>query len=272
MSAGVVKTDTILDQILAHKQLEVADRLRQRSILDVQRHAEAVPAPIDFVGGLHRSTVALIAEVKKASPSKGVLIENFDPQALARTYTENGAAAISVLADEKFFQGRLGYLDQVRQVTPVPILCKEFILDPYQVYEAREHQADAVLLIVMALEDAQLADLHALIRELGMAALVEVHNEDELDRALKIGATLIGVNNRDLRTFQEDLSITGRVAQTVPAGVTLVAESAIRTSADVRRMGELGAHAVLVGEGLVKSADIGGQVRAFSSQPKGSPA
>jgi indole-3-glycerol phosphate synthase len=268
MSAGFVKTDTILDQILAHKQLEVAARERQRSIIEVHRQAVDVSAPLDFAAALHRPTVALIAEVKKASPSKGVLIENFDPQALARTYAENGAAAISVLADEQFFQGNLAYLDQVRQVATVPILCKEFILDPYQVYEARAHAADAVLLIVMALEDAQLTDLHALIRELRMTALVEVHNEAELERALKIGATLIGVNNRDLRTFQEDLSITGRVAKLIPAGVTLVAESAIRNAEDVRRMGELGAHAVLVGEGLVKSVDIGAQVRAFSSQPR----
>jgi indole-3-glycerol phosphate synthase len=268
MSAGFVKTDTILDQILAHKQLEVAAREGQRSIIEVHRLATTCPPPLDFAAALHRPTVALIAEVKKASPSKGVLIENFDPQVLAQTYTENGAAAISVLADEQFFQGRLDYLDQVREVTTIPILCKEFILDPYQVYEARAHHADAALLIVMALDDAQLADLHALIRELGMAALVEAHNEDELERALKIGATLIGVNNRDLRTFHEDLSITGRVAQLTPPGVTLVAESAIRTPDDVRRMGELGAHAVLVGEGLVKAADIGAQVRAFSNQPR----
>jgi indole-3-glycerol phosphate synthase len=270
MSAGFVKTDTILDQILAHKQLEVAECERRVPLLEVAKEAVKRPPSLDFAAALHRPTVALIAEVKKASPSKGVLIEDFDPQALARTYAENGAAAISVLADERFFQGDIGYLDQVRQVTDVPILCKEFILDPYQVYEARLHQADAVLLIVMALEDSQLADLHALIGEMGMVPLVEVHNESELERALKIGATLIGVNNRDLRTFQEDLSITGRVAKLVPAGVTLVAESAIRSADDVRRMGELGAHAVLVGEGLVKAGEIGAQVRAFSSQPRGS--
>jgi indole-3-glycerol phosphate synthase len=269
MSAAFVKTDTILDQILAHKQLEVAECERRLPLIEVARELWKRPPPLDFAAALHRPTVALIAEVKKASPSKGVLIENFDPQALAQTYAENGAAAISVLADEKYFQGNIRYLDQVRQVVDVPILCKEFILDPYQVYEARAHHADAVLLIVMALADDQLADLHTLIRELGMTPLVEVHNEAELERALKIGASLIGVNNRDLRTFHEDLTIIGRVAQLIPPGVTLVAESAIRTAEDVRRMGELGAQAVLVGEGLVKAPDIGVQVRAFVGQPRG---
>jgi len=264
-----VKTDTILDIILAHKQTEIADCYRRVSLAEIQQQAGALPPAHDFAHALHRETVALIAEVKKASPSKGILIENFDPAALARTYADNGAAAISVLADEHFFQGNIRYLNQVREVTDRPILCKEFIVDPYQIYEARAHHADAVLLIVMALEDAQLADLHALVRELGMTALVEVHNEGELERALKIGATLIGVNNRDLKTFHEDLSTTEIVARRIPPEVTLVAESAIRSAEDVRRMGELGAHAVLVGEGLVKATDIGAQVRLFSSQPRG---
>ncbi|MCC6612015.1 MAG: indole-3-glycerol phosphate synthase TrpC [Anaerolineae bacterium] len=264
-----VKTDTILDIILAHKQTEIAECYRHTTLADMQRQAAAMPPAQDFARALHRETVALIAEVKKASPSKGILIENFDPAALAQTYADNGAAAISVLADEHFFQGNIRYLTQVRGVTDVPILCKEFIVDPYQIYEARAYHADAALLIVMALEDARLADLHALIRELGMAALVEVHNEDELERALKIGATLIGVNNRDLKTFHEDLTTTETVARLIPPEVTLVAESAIRSPEDVRRMGELGAHAVLVGEGLVKAADIGAQVRRFSSQPRG---
>jgi indole-3-glycerol phosphate synthase len=263
-----VKTDTILDKILAHKQTEIAECYGHSTLAHVQAQAAGMPPAQDFAAALHGDTVALIAEIKKASPSKGVLIENFDPAALAQTYTQNGAAALSVLADEQFFGGNIRNLAKARAVSPLPILCKEFIIDPYQIYEARAYHADAVLLIVMALEQPQLADLHALIRELGMAALVEVHNEDELERALAIGATLIGVNNRDLRTFVEDLDTTARVAARVPADVTLVAESAIRTPDDVRRMGQLGAHAVLVGEGLVKSGDIGAQVRAFSSQAR----
>ena len=261
-----VKTDTILDKILSNKQSEVADRYSRTSLVEVQAAASTMPPAQDFSAALRRNTVALIAEIKRASPSKGVLIENFDPAALAQTYTQNGAAALSVLADEQFFGGNIRNMAKARAVSPLPILCKEFIIDPYQIYEARAYHADAVLLIVMALETAQLADLHALIHELGMVALVEVHNEDELERALAIGATLIGVNNRDLRTFTEDLNTTSRIAAHVPPGITLVAESAIRTPDDVRRMGQLGAHAVLVGEGLIKSDDIAAQVRAFSSQ------
>jgi indole-3-glycerol phosphate synthase len=201
-----VKTDTILDKILANKTQEIADCHIHAPLPGVIERMNNLPPPLDFVKALQRDTVALIAEVKKASPSKGVLIENFDPAAIATTYAENGASAVSVLADEKFFQGNIRYLDAVRHAVDLPILCKEFIIEPYQVYEARAHHADAVLLIVMALQDPQLADLHALILELGMSPLVEVHNESELERALKIGASLIGVNNRDLRTFHEDLS------------------------------------------------------------------
>jgi indole-3-glycerol phosphate synthase len=261
---GFVKTDTILDKILAQKELEIGFNLAE-----IEHQArEAAPAR-PFAAALRRSTVALIAEVKQASPSKGVLIENFDAVGLAKTYAQNGAAAISVLTDEKFFMGSLTDLRDVRAAVSVPVLRKDFIIDPYQVYEARAAGADATLLIVMALEDRQLADLHALITELGMAALVEVHNEAELERALKIGATLIGVNNRDLKSFHEDLGTTGRVAQRVPENVTLVAESAIRNVADVRKMGELGAHAVLIGEGLVKAENIAEQVKRFSSQSRG---
>ncbi len=265
-----VKTDTILDKILARKADDLqaafaagADRLA------VERDARNAPPPRDFAAALRRDTVALIAEVKHASPSKGVLIEDFDPVRLATTYADNGAAAISVLTDEPFFQGHLDHLRAVRAAVDVPVLRKEFVIDPYQVYEGRAAGADAILLIAAALEDSAMADLHALISALGMSALVEVHNEAELDRALKIGATLIGVNNRDLRTFNEDLSTTGRIARLIPGGVTLVAESAIRSADDVRHMGELGADAVLVGEALVKSARTADTVREFSSQPRG---
>lgn len=264
-----VKTDTILDKILAQKVSEVREACREPArMAQIEQAAAKAPPARDFARALRRDTVALIAEVKKASPSKGLLMEHFDHIAIGKTYAQNGAAAISVLTDEQFFQGHLRYMSEVRENVPVPVLRKEFIIDPYQVYEARAANADAILLIVMALEDHQLHDLHALICDLGMAALVEVHNEWELERALKVGATLIGVNNRDLRTFHEDLNTTARVARLVPAQATLVAESAIRTVVDVRRMGELGAHAVLVGEGLVKADNMGQTVRAFSSQPR----
>lgn len=267
-SSSFVKTDTVLDKILAHKVEEVAARQAQTPLAEVKaRAADAGPAR-NFAGALRRDTVALIAEVKKASPSKGVLVEDFDPLRIGTEYARNGAAAISVLTDERFFQGSLEYLRQVRAAVDVPVLCKEFIIDPYQVYEARAAGADAVLLIVAALADEQLADLHALISDLGMTPLVEVHHEGELDRALVIGPQVIGINNRDLKTFHVDLATTGRLAQRVPEHVTLVAESGIMNADDVRRMGQLGAHAVLVGESLVKSGDIAASVRAYSSQQR----
>ncbi|MBE2266841.1 MAG: indole-3-glycerol phosphate synthase TrpC [Anaerolinea sp.] len=259
-----VKTDTILDKILARKVEEVAALLAVISLAALRTGAEGAPPPRDFAGALHRDTVALIAEIKKASPSKGVLIADFDPVGLGRIYSDNGAAAISILTDQDFFQGHLDYLRAVRSAVSLPVLRKDFIIDAAQVYEGRAAGADAILLIVAALEDAQIADLHAQITALGMAALVEVHNESELERALKIGARLIGVNNRDLKTFHEDLGITGRIAKLLPPDVTLVAESAIRSLADVGTMSAVGAHAVLVGEGLVKAGNIADQVQAFS--------
>jgi len=270
--ATFVKTDTVLDKILAYKVEEVDEAKRRVSPARVIDAALQAPPTRDFVAVLRRDTVALIAEVKKASPSKGVLIENFDPVAIGMTYAENGAAAISVLTDERFFIGHLDYLVAIRRAVSVPVLRKEFIIDPYQVYEARAAGADAVLLIVAALEDSQLAELHSLIVEQDMAALIEVHNEEEVERALALpptlGSSAIGINNRDLKTFHEDLETTARLARLIPPEMTLVAESAIRSADDVRRMGEYGAHAVLVGESLVKADNIADKVREFSSQPR----
>jgi indole-3-glycerol phosphate synthase len=263
-----VETDTILDKILAHKQEEVAARKVGVSLSQLMSDVQRVEPPRDMMKGLRRDTVALIAEVKRASPSKGVLIEDFRPVDLATTYERHGAAAISVLTDERFFLGHLNYLTAIHDAVKVPALRKEFVIDPYQVYEGRAAGADAILLIVAALYDSQLAELYTAATELGMAALVEVHNEVEIERALNVGATLIGVNNRDLKTFDEELGTTERLAKLAPKEVTLVAESAIRSADDVRRMGELGAHAVLVGEGLVKAGNIGDKVREFSSQPR----
>jgi indole-3-glycerol phosphate synthase len=263
-----VKTDTILDKILANTIKETEARRATTSLIDIIDAARAAPAPRDMLAALRRDTVALIAEVKHASPSKGVLIDLFDPLALGTTYAENGAAAISVLTDRQFFKGSLDYLTTVREAVQVPVLRKDFIVDPYQVYEGRAAGADAILLIAAALDDAQLAGLYALTSELGMTALVEVHSEPERDRAMRIEPHLIGINNRDLKTFNVDLDTTARIARLIPEQVTLVAESGIHSAADVRRMGELGAHAVLIGEALVKSTDIAASVRAFSSQPK----
>jgi indole-3-glycerol phosphate synthase len=266
--AAFVKTGSVLDDILTHKAGEV-ERLKAGDVLMLRALAESQPPARDFVGALHRPTVTLIAEVKKASPSKGVLVADFDPVRIGRAYAENGASCISVLVDERFFQGHIDYLRQVRAAVDVPVLFKEFVIDPVQVWQARAAGADAVLLIVGALTDGQLADLYAHINGLGMAALVEVHDEAEMARALRLGARLIGVNNRDLKTFREDLSTTERLAGMTDETVTLVAESAIRSVQDVARMGRCGARAVLVGEGLVKSADLAAAVREYSSQVRG---
>lgn len=267
----MTNTGTILDQILASKIIEVSERKKYITLTEIEAYARQISRDEpsrDFAGALHRDTVALIAEVKRASPSKGVMVENFDHVAIGQTYANNGAAAVSVLTDRTYFHGDLKYLYDVRQAISLPVLCKDFVIDPYQIYSARAASADAVLLIVAALTDIQLADLFHVATELGMASLIEVHDEAELERALKVGGTLIGVNNRDLKTFTTDLTITQRIAKVVPSYVTLVAESGIHSAADVRQMGQWGAHAVLVGEGLVTAPDMAMTTRLFSSQPR----
>lgn len=259
------KTDTILDKILAHKVVEIGKRSSEVSFAKMRALAEQSPFPVrDFAASLRKPTVALIAEVKKASPSKGVLVTDFDPVRIAEAYAANGASAISVLTDEPFFMGHVDHLMAVRQAVDLPVLRKEFIVSPYQVDEARACGADAVLLIAAALGDELLRDLHERIMSYGMTALVEVHNELEAERALNIGARVIGVNNRNLHTFEVSLAVTERVARWIPDEVTLVAESGIHTVADIERMAQAGAHAILVGEGLVKAASIAAQVKAFS--------
>ncbi|RPI98326.1 MAG: indole-3-glycerol phosphate synthase TrpC [Chloroflexi bacterium] len=266
--ARFVRTDSILDKILESKVQEIDAR---KQSVPQQRFEEAVnmvTPPRGLLSALRQdaSIVALIAEVKHASPSKGVLIEPFDPVVLGRTYAKYGAAAISVLTDEPFFLGSLEDMRKVRTAVEVPVLRKDFILDPYQIYEARAAGADAILLIVAALGDAQLADLHTLTKRLGMAALVEVHDEKELERALRINAPLIGINNRNLKTFKVSMDVTVRLARLVPPSVTLVAESGIRDSPDVRDMGAAGAHAVLVGEALVQARERARMVKRMSRQ------
>lgn len=261
-----VKTNTYLDKILAHKVEEVAASKAETPEKSMVNLAKVACPVRNVIKSLDRETVSLIAEVKKASPSKGVLIEDFDPVTIGKAYGDNGAAAISVLTDENFFQGKLDYLTQVHDVVRVPVLRKDFVIDAYQIYEARSAYADLILLIVAALDDAQLKDFYTLTSDLGMTALVEVHTETEMDRALTLGAQLVGVNNRDLRTFDVDLMTTAKLAKMVPEGVLLVAESGIRTGEDVHQMGTFGASAVLVGEHLVKSGDIAAKVREMSSQ------
>ena len=264
-----VRTDTFLDKILVHKVEEIAEHQRIRPLTELRVTIDHLDAPCDVLSALSSETIALIAEAKKASPSKGVLIEDFDAVALARTYADHGASMISVLTDQRFFQGALDYLTQVKRAVSVPVLRKDFIIDPYQVYEARAAGADAMLLIVGALDDAQLRDLYAVAVELGMTPLVEVHTAEEMERALAQDVTLVGVNNRNLKTFEVDLATTERLAKMVPPLVVLVAESGINSNADVQRMARAGANAILVGESLVKAGDdLATTVRAFSSQQR----
>lgn len=261
---------SILDRILAHKRTEVERQRIKIPFAKISARAAAAPPPRDFAAALRRpGRVALIAEVKKASPSKGILIENFDPLALARTYAANGAAAISILTDSRFFQGSLKYLEGIRalfdqeKAPAAPLLRKDFIIDGYQVAEARAYGADALLLIVAALDDATMADLLAQTHQFGMQALVEVHDEAELDRALAVGATIIGVNNRDLRTFTTTLETTQRIAARLPEHnrPLLVSESGIFNAAHVELARSWGADAILVGEAIVTAPDIAAKVR-----------
>ncbi len=246
----------VLDKILAWKQEEVAGAIRRVPLAEMRAAAESAPPPRDFTAVLVRrgERPALIAEIKRASPSRGDLIPQADPAALARVYVREGAAALSVLTDSRFFKGDIAHLKAVREACPeTPALRKDFILHPYQVYEARAAGADAVLLIVAALESAVPADLLALPTDLGMAALVEVHREVELEQALALGARLIGVNHRDLRTLQIDRNVSARLRPLIPPGIRTVAESGLRTPEDVRTVGALGYDAVLIGEALMEA-------------------
>ena len=250
---------TILDEILAYKRTEVAEARARVPAAALAGRAESFSeAPRGFARALGEGPPPrVIAAIKRRSPSRGEIRKDFDPAACAKAYFEGGAAALSVLTDERYFGGRLAYLAAARAAAPIPILRKDFLVDAYQVDEARVAGADAVLLIVAALDDATLRALHARTLTLGLDALVEVHDEAELDRALGAGAKLVGVNNRDLRTFQVDLAVTERLAKRTPADVLLVAESGIFGGADVRRLAAAGARAFLVGESLMREPDPG---------------
>jgi indole-3-glycerol phosphate synthase len=263
-------SETFLTKILSHKAEEVARQRAKVPLAALEERIGRAPAPRDFAAALRRpGGTALIAEVKKASPSRGVLREPFDHLALARDYIAGGAAAISVLTDQRFFQGSLTYLAAIRQLPAAPpVLRKDFIIDPYQVHEARAYGADALLLIVAALDDDMLGELLALTASRGMQALVEVHDEAELGRALAAGASLVGVNNRDLHSFHTSLDTTARVARLLPAGPgrpLLVSESGIFTPEHVAHVRELGADAVLVGEALVTAPDAAAAARALAT-------
>lgn len=251
-----------LNEILACKREEVARSKQETPLAELRARLDSLPPCRDFTGAVSRpGQVNLIAEVKRASPSKGVIRADFDPAAIAAAYTEGGAAALSVLTDRRYFQGELAYISLVRQITPLPVLRKDFIIDAYQLYEARAAGADAVLLIAAALSGDEMRRLLDSAGELGLHTLVEVHNRAEMERVSATDARIIGINNRDLRTFQTTLATTEALAGLVPAGRILVSESGISTRTDVARVGAAGARAVLVGELLMRSPQITPQVR-----------
>jgi len=252
---------TILDKIVATKREEVASAKARLPEGALRRQLPYVPAPRDFLAALAgEGPIRLIAEVKKASPSKGVIREDFDPVAIGQAYERHGAACISVLTDKTYFQGSLEYVRQIRANVDLPLLRKDFVVDRYQVAEARAAGADAVLLIAECLDDLALKTLHDAIVELGMTPLVELYEPDNLPRVLDVGARLVGVNNRDLRTFDVDLGHTLRLRPEIPDSCMLVAESGIRTRADVERLESAGVEAMLVGESLMARADVGAAV------------
>ena len=261
----------VLDQIMASKRQEVPKQMELVPLAPVKAFAKIAPPALDFAAALTAEPgVSLIAEVKRASPSKGLIAHEWDPEKIAETYAYNGAAAISCLTDARFFQGKLEYLTAIKERLrdvgkPVPVLRKDFLYHEYQVYEARMAGADAILLIVGVLGDNDLLRLRELAESLGMAALVEVHDEAEVERALKINAHIIGVNNRNLKTFVVDIETAGRLRTLIPADKILVAESGIRTVDDVRRMGEMGCAAILVGETFCKlpQAERASKVKEF---------
>lgn len=249
---------TILDTIVENKRKEI-ERAEERVSESTLRQRLAQAPPVrDFLAAVARDgPVRLIAEVKKASPSRGVIRDEFDPVTIGRTYQQHGAACISVLTDPSYFQGSLADLEQVRRHVDLPVLRKDFVIAPYQLYEARVAGADAVLLIAECLDDRNLGDLHQLALRLGMTPLVELYRPENLPRVVEIGAKLIGINNRDLQTFQVDLTHTLRLLPQIPGDRLVVAESGIRTRQDVQRLERAGVQAVLVGEALMRRPDIG---------------
>ena len=257
---------TILDEIVRDKRVELAQRRQAVSLADLERRTRTLPPPRDFEVALTpvAGAVRLIAEVKKASPSRGVLAHTFDPVALATAYAAHGAAAISVLTDEKYFKGHLDLLGAIRAAVTVPLLRKDFVIDEYQLWESRVAGADAVLLIVSILSPALLRELLAGAKALGMAALVEAHTAGEVEAAAEAGARIIGINNRDLATFTTRLETTLDLLPLVPPGAIVVSESGFFTAEQVRTVVGAGAHAVLVGEGLVTAQDIPAKVRELT--------
>lgn len=251
-------TEDILQTIVEHKRTEVAAARDRRPLADLEAALTSAPPVRGFVNALRGAAgIGLIAEVKKASPSAGLIRADFDPVAIAKIYAAHGANCLSVLTDEKYFQGHLDYLTAVRNAVGIPVMRKEFIIDPYQVVEARVAGADCILLIAECLDDCRMRELYFQASDLGMDVLIEIHDPENLDRVLKLDPPIIGINNRNLRLMKTDLAHTLDLVDRIPAGTLLVSESGIKTNADVCRLQNGGAKAILVGESLMRSPDIG---------------
>ncbi len=254
----------IIDEIVENKRSELEEAMLRTPLDRVAEVARRAPSPLSLAAAIRGRKVKLIAEVKKASPSRGVICRDFDPVRIASAYADNGAAAISVLTESKYFQGRLSYLQSIKyllKARKLPLIRKDFIIHPYQVYEARAYGADSLLLITSLLDDVLLRELLTLAAGMGMDCLVEVHDEDDLQKALECGAKIIGINNRDMRTFKVDTAVTRRLRPLVPKDRLVVSESGISSPADIALLRGLWVNAVLIGEALTSSPDIGAKIR-----------
>jgi len=253
----------ILDRIVSHNRQELEYRKRSLAMAKLQTLASEQPQAIDLASALRGDGIQLIAEVKKGSPSRGVIRHDFDPEKIAAIYAANGAAAVSVLTEAKHFQGSLDHLKDIRKTLTkkLPLLRKDFIFEPYQIYESRAYGADSLLLIVAILEPERLRDLLGISHELNMSCLVEVHNEAEIEIALKSKARIIGINNRDLTTFNVDIATTERLRPLIPPDRIVVSESGIKERADIEKLSQMGIDAVLIGESLISAPDIAARMR-----------